>query len=437
MNNVNNIYPRVLIFGETFNKTSGGGITLNSLFGNWPVDNVFILTDRIKETQDTKFEHFYQLGKDEIHNPFSALGIGNIPASKVIELSAYNRRLKVVDKVINFETLKGGEIKILTLIKRIINKIGIIEYFTNFELSHSLLNWISEIKPDLIYFQPNSIQKIKFIIKLHLASKIPFCIHIMDDHYTFSGRKREKLLFSKLTNLSSANIAICEEMSNEYSKRYGKKFHHFQHAVDASFWNRDYKIRLSPKPFVILYAGRIPVGPNNSLLTLSEAVDILNEKSIPVEFRIQTITLNAEILRVLAKFKNNKILSSIPYTELPLRYSETDLLVLPIDFDGQTIKILSLSMPTKVPEYMATGVPILVFAPVNTALYKYARSQGWAFYTSNNNINSVCGVLSEIINNPDKRKQVANIAGEVVKKNHNIFQVQKDFLNLLNSVRSN
>jgi glycosyltransferase involved in cell wall biosynthesis len=440
MNSINNRYPRVLILGETFHKTSGGGITLNSLFGNWPVDNVFILTDRIKETQDTKFEHFYQFGKNEIHSLFNTLGIAHTPESGVIKLSEYSLRLDLKYNEINVQTSNRGISKTKDLVKRTLKKIRIFEYFTSIVPSHTLLNWIDTMKPDLIYFQPNSIKKIKFIIKLHSVTKIPFCVHIMDDHYTFltrkfGVRKKRNLLFNKLIDLSSANIAICEEMSKEYSKRYGKEFHHFQHAVEASFWHKNYKIRLSPKPFVILYAGRIPSGPNNSLLVLSEAVEVLNRKGLPVEFMIQTNTLNAEILGALAKFKNNHILNPIPYAELPLRYSEADLLVLPIDFDRQTVEYISLSMPTKVPEYMATGVPILVFSPEKTALYKYAKSQGWAFCTSNNSINSVCGVLSEIINNPDERKQVAYRAEKTVRRNHNIVEVRNNFLNLLNSVK--
>ena len=442
MNEIVTKFPRVLIFGETFHKNSGGGITLNSLFGNWPVDNIFILTDNISRAQETQFEHFYLLGRDEIKSPYSALGIGNTPESSMIELSKCTKIIRLSEEIEKGPSQKGKRFnKIKRIIKLTSEILGVYNFMISIKPSLKLINWIKATNPDIIYFQPHYISDVKFIIDLHLITGIPYCIHVMDDYYTFFSRnpdfrKNNKMLFNKLVELSSVNIAICEEMSKEYSIRYGKKFHHFQHSVDISFWDRNYKIKSEPKPFIIQYSGRLSVGPSNSFLLLSEAIELLNRKGFMIEFRIQTMTNNSKMLNLLSKFKNNLIQKPIPYDELPLRYSEADLLVLPIDFDKQSIEYIRLSMPTKAPEYMASGVPIMVFAPGETALYKYAKSQAWAFCTSEHTIDSLCSVLIEIINYPEKRKQVANTAREVVIKNHNKSDIQRDFMKLLNSVKN-
>lgn len=442
MNEVIAGFPRVLIFGETFHKNSGGGITLNSLFGNWPVDNIFILTDNISRAEETQFEHFYLLGRDEIKSPYSVLGIANIPESSIIELSGYTKIARSSGEKVEkrLSQKRNAFSKIKKLIKLISQKLGIYNFLISTRPSIKLINWIRTINPEIIYFQPHYISDIKLIIDLHLATGIPYCIHVMDDYYTFFARRLDfirynKLLFKKLVELSSANIAICEEMSKEYTTRYAKDFHHFQHSVDVSFWDRGYKIKPEPKPFIIQYSGRLSVGPSNSFLLLSEAVDLLNKKGFLIEFRIQTMTNNFKMLNLLSKFKNNLIQKPIPYDELPSRYSEADLLVLPIDFDRRSIEYIRLSMPTKAPEYMASGVPIMVFAPVETAVYKYAKTQGWAFCTSEHTVDSLCRVIIEIMNNPEKRKQVASTAMEVVIRNHNKSDIQRDFMKLLNSVK--
>jgi glycosyltransferase involved in cell wall biosynthesis len=443
MNEVVTRFPRVLIYGETFHKNSGGGITLNSLFGNWPVDNIFILTDNISRAQETQFEHFYLLGRDEIKSPYSVLGIGNTPESRIVELSEYAKDLCSSTKKAEKGLSQNGNgfKKIKRIVRMTCEILGIYNFMISLKPSLKLINWIKATNPDVIYFQPHYISDIKFIIELHHVTGIPYCIHIMDDYYTFYSRKLDfmrynKLLFNKLVELSSVNIAICEEMSKEYSIRYGEKFHHFQHSVDMFFWDRDYKIKPEPKPFIIQYSGRLSVGTSNSFLLLSEAIELLNRKGFMIEFRIQTMTNNSKMLSLLSKFKNNLIQKPILYDELPLRYSEADLLVLPIDFDKRSIEYIRLSMPTKAPEYMASGVPIMVFAPEETALFKYAKSQAWAFCTSEHTIDSLCSLLIEIINNPEKRKQVASTAREVVIRNHNKSDIQRDFMKLLNSVKS-
>ena len=48
-----------------------------------------------------------------------------------------------------------------------------------------------------------------------------------------------------------------------------------------------------------------------------------------------------------------------------------DILVIANDFHPKGIKFLKYSMPTKVPEYMISGTPILVYASPETALFKF------------------------------------------------------------------
>jgi len=60
-------YPRVLIFSQTFNKISGGGITLTNLFFGYPRENIAVLTYPFMLLH-ASFEsciNYYQLGREE------------------------------------------------------------------------------------------------------------------------------------------------------------------------------------------------------------------------------------------------------------------------------------------------------------------------------------------------------------------------------------
>ena len=84
-------------------------------------------------------------------------------------------------------------------------------------------------------------------------------------------------------------------------------------------------------------------------------------------------------------------------------------------------------MPTKVPEYMASGTPILVFAHKTTALYKYAKETEWAYTVSDNNINSIAEAIERIYKDELLRKTLNKKAINIVKTNHDANIIRKKF----------
>ena len=439
-------FPRVLIFGETFNNTTGGGITLNSLFEDWPIENVFVLTDRFSETSNTKFRYFYQLGDLEQRSLINKIGIKSgftsqkllFENSEPINEKSDIKAIPPLKKRIYF---KAKNIFIKSL-----NLLGIYNSFFFLNTSKSLLNWILEIKPDLIYFQPNSILKIKLLLELHNQTKIPYMVHVMDNFFdTFNKsiickKAENKEIIRTIQNLidnSDACLAICNEMAKIYEQRYHKHFSSFQHSVNRKFWDLNYKVNENPEKFTILYAGRIGIGTQKSLFLLSDAVAKCNQKyNINIELKIQTTSHVQKTLSRLSKYRYNKVLDPITYIELPKRYSESDLLVLPMDFYKKSFQYIKFSMPTKVPEYLSTGVPILVFAPSQTALYKYAEEAKWAFLHSDPNVDSLTTQLYEIYTNYLKRNEISLIARKVANENHNRTKVKLDFYKLIKCIVS-
>lgn len=102
-----------------------------------------------------------------------------------------------------------------------------------------------------------------------------------------------------------------------------------------------------------------------------------------------------------------------------------------MDFDKTSLAYIKYSMPTKVPEYLVTGVPILVLASELTALYKYAKSENWAFLSNTEDIIDIENILIEIKENYSKRFQISEVAKLVGKKNHDVHIVRDTFKKLL------
>ena len=91
-------------------------------------------------------------------------------------------------------------------------------------------------------------------------------------------------------------------------------------------------------------------------------------------------------------------------------------------------------MPTKAPEYMVSGTPIIIFAPEVTAIVKYAKKYNWAKVITVNNIADVVAEITELIINKDLRKQIGQNAIKIAEKNHNSIEVTNQFKNVILSL---
>lgn len=436
----NQILPKVLIYGETFKKIGGGGITLNTLFGDWPVDNIFMLSDRFGETSEIHFTHYYQLGNLENKSFLHKLGLitGNKSGSYEI---LKNRSEKTITTGNNSLFKSRLYFKLKNLFISFLNSAGLFDLFFQFKVSPELIQWVKKIKPDIIYFQPSTIQNIKFINELYEMTKIPYVIHVMDNFLDINNLAKtlnSKSILSversieELIKNSNLCMGICEEMCYQYGKKFNRKFYPFQHAVDKKFWFKDYVVKDNPNPFLILYAGRISIGTIHSLFLLASSIDNCNRKNnCNFEFQIQSTSPVPNLLKKFSKYQCVSIHNAVPYNKLPERYAQADLLVLPMDFDEESLAYIKYSMPTKVPEYLISGVPIFVLAHEMTALYKYAKSENWAFTNSTEIEKDIEDLLLEIRFNNNRRKEISEIAKSIGKKNHDIHTVRNSFKQLI------
>jgi len=433
--------PKVLIYGETFRKLGGGGITLNTLFGDWPVENLFMLNDRFAGYTEVHFSQCYQIGHLENKSLIHKLGFitGNKSGPVTIDKNKSEEETITFQGNSLFKSSLYFRLKDLFIL--ILNTLGIYELFFQQNVSKELIQWIKKIKPDIIYFQPSTIRNIKFLNELHNITGIPYAIHVMDNFLETNTHAKEikgkstqllQQFIEELIKKSNLCLGICEEMSTQYSKRFNRVFYSFQHAVDNNLWFKNYVVRRDPMPFVILYAGRISMGTINSLFLLAHSIDNCNrDYESNFEFQIQTIYPVPKLLRKFSNYKCVKIHNAVPYKSLPERYTQADLLVLPMDFDKRSLAFIKYSMPTKVPEYLVSGVPIFVLAHEITALYKYAKSENWAFLNATEKGKDIEELLIKIRNSYSKRVEISENAKLVGKTNHDINIVRDSFQQLL------
>ena len=121
----------------------------------------------------------------------------------------------------------------------------------------------------------------------------------------------------------------------------------------------------------------------------------------------------------------------VDYEDLPNAFSSADFLIIPYDFSPQSLQFFGYSMPTKATEYMISGTPIIIFAPAETAIVKYAEKYNIAQVVTIDDADYLFDAIKELVLNEDLRKEIATNAIELARKNHSSEEVTRDFRNVI------
>ncbi len=432
------VFPKVLILGQTFNLSSGSGITKTNLFMGWPKDSIAVATYETGLLENKICDKFYLLG-DKEHRYWKIYKVKE--KSRAVTLNTENIKPdETVPRKITHASSVKGQIHLLR--NFFIRFWGLHYRARRLVVSDELTEWINQFKPDCLYTNLHEYRFMKFTDELAAKTGIPLVIHIMDDwmpaiepfglfHYYWL-RKTDNL-FRKLIGQSALNLSICQYMSDVYLKRYKTAFIPFHNCVDITEWLPDRKNNTAhSENFVVLYAGRIGPGTSTSVLDIAMVIERLAARGSNIRFEVQANNMTPQFIARLKKLKYTKINNFLPYAGLPEKYKSVQLLVLPMDKDKFNLSYIHLSMPTKVPEYMACGTPTMVYAPKNTALYEYARSSGWAHTIVNDGkISNLTQALKDLYSNENLRKELTAQAIKIVHQNHDRDTVKRTFQNTI------
>jgi len=399
-------YPKVLIFGEGFRDMSGPGLTLTSLFKGWPSDRIADAHSSIERSDEVTTNHIYP--------PMRGITSVWRKQKKSLKPKA-TKPVSVVKEKTNITESKT---------KIILRTLLADKLFWYRDGASETLKQIKAFEPDILYVQP-SFGNSMAILRLHdYLDGIAMISHVMDDwpgQWSQSPNMLERLLtlpetnaFKRILQRSQKKMTICQAMSNEYETRYGGGFVAFQRLIDIDP-PKPIKIGLGKK-IKLLYVGRVGVAVTENLKLVSKAVEQLSYQDIYIEFVIVTAHKQKAEELGLGKYLDE----NAPYLskDIPSVIRSADILLLPLDFSPQSLRFSRLSMPSKVPEYLCSEKPCLVFASEKTALAQYALENEWGKVVTTNSIEAVTIALKELLNSPEERFDIVTAAIHTYNENH-------------------
>lgn len=431
--------PKILIIGQPFTNNSGGGITQSNLFSGWDKSKIAVVctSHMFKNLNTNVCDTYYLLGTDEYkwYFPFNLIQRKVISGGIKVETPKTETKQNAVAKISLRERI------IVNYFYPFLEYMGLIHQISRLTISDKLSRWLDAYKPDVIYAQASTRESLLFCSLMQGHIKKPMIFHMMDDWPSTISEKGPfknfwkqkidgefRMLLAKCTVL----LSISDYMAQEYKKRYGESFTTFHNPIDIEFWKSSQRdnYQLSKTP-TLLYAGRIGPGIKASLETIAKATDQVNKQfGTPVQFVLQTEYKPSWI----ENYASAKHKTSVAYKELPKVFAEADFLILPYDFSEDSIKFIRYSMPTKAPEYMMSGTPIIIYAPEVTAIVKDAENNKWAKIVTENSIDKLAVAIKELYQNESERKQIAKTAINIAETKFNSVKVRNHFREMISSL---
>jgi hypothetical protein len=439
-------YPKVIIIGETFRLKGGGGITLTNLFKDWPADKIGVVTDLINQTDPSSKYSYYQLGQEEIKFPFPFYLFQTYFKSGPFSFEQSNEHSYIQ------ENTNGWFLKFKKIIRPafddFLNRIGLFSFFYKIKISESLKNWVLDFNPDIIYLQPFYNHLMRFGNLLYEEIGIPYAVHIMDDSVKYINRSifMKNILqchidedFKKLINYAQVRMCISEDMANEYLSRYGKPFKHFRNPIEVNRWISCHKksLKYSSDYLNIIYTGRTYPPYFDTLIDICRIVDRFNRKNKEVNLSISSIDINPTFQKIIKEFKGVSFYPTVEFNNIPDLISQYDIFLICEDFDENAQKYLRFSISTRASEGMISGVPILIYAPEESALCRYFLRTDSGCIVGMRNLEKLEIAILKLWHDLDYRQRITENAIRTATSDSDSVVVREGFRKALSLIEEN
>lgn len=437
---MSNTYKRVLVLSHNaFSKTQNNGKTLESFFQDWDKNSLAQIYLQ-PEMPDFDFcSRYFRMTDYEVLNNVLFKGeVGHEVIDNISDVNSEGNLSPFVHRLYT-DRRRGANRKGLNkiihnaFVARVpifVSMREIIWSKSNWK-TNSLVEWIKEFSPEVLFFQGSSCVFGYEIAKWICDEfNIPLILELTDDYtngiYKWSileklNKNRYKRVFEKAVLDAYRVITISEYMSAEYKKRFGGEYIVLMNSVNRKITSDE------PKGIRLLYAGNVSIKRWQVLEKIGRAIDEINKQyDLKCRLDIYTPTAMQDEIRIrLSSVDSINCKGSLTQDELAIEIQNSNILVHVEAFDKKMKIITRLSISTKIPEYMGSKRCIFAVGPSDVASIMYLRDNSYAKVVENDEIKIIKEALYDLLNKPQLKKSLIESAYEGFCLKHNPEASQK------------
>jgi len=277
---------------------------------------------------------------------------------------------------------------------------------------------------------------------LHKITSLPLYVYVMDDHL---GARRRRILRPLLYSLlmpvvmrSARRVwGVSDEMCEYLNRMYNADSRPLLPLVDLSIFSSS-SVETSHVASVlnIVFTGAIYSGQADSVRRLVHVLDRESQSSTsqPLNMHLTLYTMMSEnALRRMGMLGKNVSSARVTNENIPQVLSKANIAFVPISFDPAMRHFAETSFPTKIAEYVASGVPILAHVPPYSTVARYCHEHGCGLVVDEPNEESLHDALILLSTDTALRTNLSMRALEAARRKHDATRIASDFLQQLRS----
>ncbi len=418
-------YPKVLVIDPTpFNRNRNTGIVKSNLFEGWPKECLAQMDYSNMQPGFDVCERYWRLRKlDILKGMLGFVTSGELPTPQQVTSTIYNP-----DYAFEYEDRPKVERILSVLSPQIRTIVGEFILRLPSVLNRSLLRWIDDFNPDIIFSLLSSSPIVRLVVNVSELRNIPIIPYYTDDWITtlYEDHKFSRLLrrsldhwFNKCVERSPISLTPNKTMNEEYTRRYGARFEQMLYAEEYRSFEENTSTKKNNNPVSFLFIGSLDPHRWVPLRHIGEILHKLRSEGICGELKIYALPFDiqkhAEYLRLDPVMH---IAGTASQEEVKKLQMEADVLVHVESFHPVYQKWTAFSLSTKIPQYMMAGGCILGYGPENVASMKYLHDSGAALTVGREDAIVLSSALKKLITDSDCRRDLGKKSYDFAIENH-------------------
>jgi len=268
---------------------------------------------------------------------------------------------------------------------------------------------------------------------LHKLTQKPFCLHFYDLYY----RNNFPWFFTVVAYFMEPRLFRCAErisvMSEALAEYYQNKYHRdvtvLHNAIPLDSSRCPEPVRVHPEPYKIVYTGTVGWPQVGAIRNLVAAVQSFSSPEVALYLYTPH---ERQFLESQGIFESNRVVFArgLPH-EMPAIQASADILFVGLSFNTRYPLLINTSSPGKTCEYMISRRPILIHAPKESYIAKYARQHGFACVVDENDREALKQEIMKLISYKDTVSRIVSNAWKTALTNHNAEEVSAALQRLL------
>ena len=265
----------------------------------------------------------------------------------------------------------------------------------------------------------------------HLLSRRELFVYAMDDWET-AARMHGRLpaliaRFSmrRIVRASTRAWAISPLMQAEWQTRFGVKPEILWHSVDLAHYEARAKPR-APGPIRFVCVASIYGVNADAFKRVLDAFRVMRAEGAGAEFVLYTAAPESLPTFDIAAEPGFRI-DRVGTDQLPAALAAADVGVLALGYLPEWRRVVEVAVPTKLAEYFAAALPVLVHAPPTATAAQYVRENECGPVVTAPKLDEVVGAMRELATNAEARRSYGANARRVAEQNHSRDHVAGEF----------